>query len=358
MEEALVQQLQDRNRTIIDAVIAKAERDCPGSVALIALTGSFQSGDFYEKSDLDLFIVINDADGWKIATRFILEDVAHDIFCYTWAQVEEMASYPTPHVDKLLHVEILYSQNEETLARYYGLRTRLQETLARPLTLDDLRVVQAHFDSAKRAYAEMILVDDFAWSKCLSTKVLVSIEYVVYMLNKRVIEHGVRYITDEIEGFPILPQAFMEHYFIAINADTKRALQRDFASLLNTTGALLQQTTERLSPPKPLTADVLRGSYEEIWSNWGNKMHLAASTGDRYLALTTMANCQDFYNEMASTHGIEVLDLFDGFKLDDLDAAATRFDMILEKYGEHYARLGIPVLRYASLAEFTSDYLA
>ena len=87
-------------------------------------------------------------------------------------------------------------------------------------------------------------------------------------------------------------------------------------------------------------------------------MHLAAETGDRYLALMTMGSCQDFYVEMASTHGIEALDLFAGFKLDDLDAAATRFDMILEKYGEHYVKMGIPVLRYASLGEFTNDYLA
>lgn len=56
--------MKDRNKTIIDAIIKKAERVCPQSLAMIGVYGSVATGDTYEKSDLDLMILINDDDGW------------------------------------------------------------------------------------------------------------------------------------------------------------------------------------------------------------------------------------------------------------------------------------------------------
>ena len=81
MERNLVQELTARNKKIIEAVIENAKKVCPDSIALIGIAGSFCSGDFYEKSDLDLCIVINDDDGWKLGSCFILDDVAHVIYC-------------------------------------------------------------------------------------------------------------------------------------------------------------------------------------------------------------------------------------------------------------------------------------
>ncbi len=51
------------NQKIIDAVIEKAEQVCPGSLALIGVYGSAATGDEYEKSDLDLLILIQDDEG-------------------------------------------------------------------------------------------------------------------------------------------------------------------------------------------------------------------------------------------------------------------------------------------------------
>ena len=49
-----IQYLEERNQKIIDAVLKKAEIVCPGALALIWVNGSFMTGDFYAKSDLDL----------------------------------------------------------------------------------------------------------------------------------------------------------------------------------------------------------------------------------------------------------------------------------------------------------------
>lgn len=78
--------LEERNQKIIDAIIEKANKVCPGALALIGIYGSFMTGDFYEKSDIDLMIVINDESGWKIGCTFVQDDlkVGHDIYCTTW----------------------------------------------------------------------------------------------------------------------------------------------------------------------------------------------------------------------------------------------------------------------------------
>ena len=62
------------NQKIIQAVIDKANKVCPDSLLLIGIYGSVATGDAYEKSDLDLLILIGDDEGWKLGTGFILDD--------------------------------------------------------------------------------------------------------------------------------------------------------------------------------------------------------------------------------------------------------------------------------------------
>jgi hypothetical protein len=52
--------------------------------------------------------VINDLDGYKIASCFIMGDVAHDVYCTTWEQHEEMARYLNPYIPGLADLKIVY----------------------------------------------------------------------------------------------------------------------------------------------------------------------------------------------------------------------------------------------------------
>ena len=68
MDENTKQRLLNKNKCIIDMVIARAKRDFPDDIAVIGLTGSFSTGDFHEKSDLDLIIMGHPAFPW-VTTR-------------------------------------------------------------------------------------------------------------------------------------------------------------------------------------------------------------------------------------------------------------------------------------------------
>ena len=122
MEQELIEQLESRNSKIIEAVIEKSKTVCPDSIALIGITGSFCTGDFHEKSDLDLCIIINDENGWKVASCFILDKVAHDIYCTPWKKLDAMAEYTDPYIVKLLDLDIVYCAHDQHLERYLEMR--------------------------------------------------------------------------------------------------------------------------------------------------------------------------------------------------------------------------------------------
>lgn len=64
MDDVNRQQILLKNEKLISMVIERAKRDFPEDIAIIGLTGSFSTGDFHEKSDLDLIIINNENQGW------------------------------------------------------------------------------------------------------------------------------------------------------------------------------------------------------------------------------------------------------------------------------------------------------
>ncbi|WP_417077451.1 nucleotidyltransferase domain-containing protein [Hominenteromicrobium sp.] len=65
--------LVQRNDRLIRDVIQKAEKECKSAVALIAMYGSFCTGRYSETSDLDLFVLMRNEDGYKACVTFILD---------------------------------------------------------------------------------------------------------------------------------------------------------------------------------------------------------------------------------------------------------------------------------------------
>ena len=95
--------MNERNEKIINAIIKKADALCPDSLALIGVYGSVATRDEYEKSDLDLMVLINDELGQILADGFILDDVdiGYDIYCTGWDMLEKDAQCEHAHLSKL-----------------------------------------------------------------------------------------------------------------------------------------------------------------------------------------------------------------------------------------------------------------
>lgn len=346
-----------RNHRIIQAVTDKANLVCPGAVDLIAIAGSFASGDYYEKSDLDLLIVVNSESGRKLAKAVIIGDVGHDIYCQTWERLERMAGYPDPHVIKLLNVNIVYAANQEVEARYLSLREKLRAVLARPFCLEDLEKGEKYYHSALEALGKLFLSDEDGTCKYLSAVTLYYIEYVVYMVNKAYVGHGIQSIPAEISALGRLPDGFMDAYCCLIEAEGAEQVKSAAKALVKLTGDFLAALRAELSSKPPITPNALAGTYEEAFSNWRWKMHRAVQLDSPYLSLMTAASCQDYYDDFFADFNIPHFDLFSSFSVQDLAASAAEFDRVLEAYGRLYADNGLEICRYPSLEEFEQDYI-
>lgn len=357
MDTHTAQALHARNRTIIDAVLARAARLCPDALDLIAITGSFASGDFHRRSDLDLLIVINDPAGQQLARCFAMGDVAHDIYCQSRERLEHTATYPHPHVTGLLDAEVVYCRDEQVAQWYAALGETLRRRMASAPDADTLSAVRGHLDGAWQDYGRLCVQDDFGRCAYYAAGVLYRIEYAVYMCNGAYIRHGIRGIPREICALPRLPDDFSAHYHALIDAQTVEDIRRTAGALLYATDRMVGALQEACCPRKPLSAEALRGTHEEICSNWRGKMYRAAEEDDRYLSWMSEASAQAFYDDMAATYDMPPVTLLAGAYEPDLSARAHRFDDALRRYGEHYVRAGAAFCRYDTVEQFVADYL-
>jgi hypothetical protein len=202
-----------------------------------------------------------------------------------------------------------------------------------------------------------MLSDNAAESKYASAKMLVSLEYVMYIANKSYIKRGIRRIPEEIKAMKILPKNFVQNYHGLISTRTVEEIKSFSTKLMNASKAFVSELIDHVIAKKEITPESIEGTYEEIVSNWRNKMYLAAHTDDAYLALMTMASCQGFYDEFASEYNIDRVRLFEGFEIDNLPRSAELFDAAMDYYRCLYTQVGESVRYYPSIEAFEKAYL-
>jgi len=204
----------------------------------------------------------------------------------------------------------------------------------------------------------LVLSEESGRVKYESAKLINSIEMIMYLINKSYVSLGSRHIPEEIERMRELPIGFPGHYRRLIEADTLRSIKESATSLLRCTGEKIEEIKYRVKGKKKLDSQALTGSYEEIYSNWRNKMELAAKTDNKYLSLMTAASCQRFYDEMREEYEGVSIDLMKHFDINDLQRSARTFDEAMEEYRLLYDENRVQVKKYQTIEEFEEDYLA
>ena len=357
MEVYIKNKLEERNNRIIEAIILKSEKVCPGAIALIGIEGSFHSGDIYEKSDLDLCIVINDENAWKVASCFILEDVAFDIYCTRWSSLEEMSEYNNPYITKLLELDIVYCSDDKYIQRYMELRSSIVSKLNQVYTIEDNEKAENFVNDASKEYANIMLSNKYGECRYAAAVMLYYIEYCIYMYNKAYVKRGIKRIPEEISKMKYLPVDFNELYWKVIEAESVEETKETSTILMKSVKQFAYQMRDRVYSKKEILEADITGTYEEIYSNWRNKMYHAADRDDAYLSLMTAASCQQFYNEMYGIYKIDRIDLMKNITPINLALSARAFDDSMEEYKKNYDRLNAKIKRYKDLDEFESKYL-
>ncbi len=355
MDEMTRKALFEKNTRIIEAVKARAEALCPGALDMIAVTGSFATGDFHEKSDLDLLIVIGDEVGFKLSHCFILDDVGYDLYCHTWERLEHAADYETPYVSKLLDAQIVYTRGDDVTKRFFALAARLQARLDAPLSAEDCDRAANEIALAKQTYFDLASSGGEGYVFPL-IGVIYHLECAVYLLNHAVVRHGVRGICAELGAMCDLPDDFLAlHHRVFEDLDFAQAQTAAMTLICNTERWVASHRANVVSKQTPC-ADNLRGAYEELISNYYNKLVLAANTDNAYLSHMTLASAQLFFDEVGEAVALPQTIRFadDAYRS---EKAAGAFSDAMRAYADIYASVGLKVCCYDGIDAFEDAYI-
>ena len=351
-------ELRESDRTLIDAVIRRAERLCPEALDLIAVYGSALTGDTWEKSDLDLAIVINNDAGYALAQGFLLEDtgIAYDLYCTTWTQLEEMAQYRDPQIARLMDSEIVYRREEAAAERLRRLRDGCGKRLSVPFSTADFASVRAALREAEHFYARTMTADTLSEARINAYGAVRRCMDAVMLAAKRYYRKGVRRVFEELREADA-PDGFCETAIAVTMAGNLEALRLSLTAMMRLMREFETKLASRFAaekqPPKPAA---LRGTYEEMCSNWAGKMLLAERSGDRWLAFASMSCFQSMLDEIGEETALPPFEVLADYDPENLSATRCRFQAHLERYREFCGSCGLPVCRYPDASAFRQAF--
>lgn len=357
MDDRMKQKLLNKNEKLINMVIERAKRDYPDDIAIIGLTGSFSTEDYHEKSDLDLIIINNTDRGWGLSACFILEDVGYDIYCTPWESIEAKARLENPGISHLIDLQILYCARPEDRERFNVYRQRALDSLAKPIGKECIERAKKHIDQAKQEYANTLLSDDLGKVRYASCGVLYNLVNALTNLNNTYFKRGLKRYLEEIGKYRYIPDDFIDKYMNVINAKTIYEIRKASQELLKSMVGLYDTMYKRcIEQPMP-TYENLRGTYEELWCNYRNKVFKSVETGDKSYAYHVAMGAQNYLDEMTETRGTKKIDLMQYFDSDNLTLFKDKFLVAMDEFLEEYKKAGREVEGYDTVEQLYSRYM-
>ncbi len=331
------------DQKLIEAIKKKAWKICPDSLALIGIYGSVATGDDTEKSDLDLLILINDEKGWQLADAFILDDreVGYDIYCTNWDMLEEDAKCRHAHLSKLLDAKIVYVKDEAAVEKLKGLRQQAADLLASQERCQ--RSAEA-FLAAKGAFADCCLTDSLSEARTFAGYCINFLADSVMLYCGKYFRFGIKRTFEELRQLN-LPFDMEKEILCVMRAESVEEIRGTLTCLLRSVREYLQFSREK----KEGAFENLNGTYEEMYSNWRNKMFEAAEKGDLYASFMNLVSLQGMIHELAEEIAITDFEIMGEFSPANLSANTRLFDRSLERYLDEYKKRNMAVRHFADV---------
>lgn len=348
-----------RNKKIIDAVIEKANKVCPESLAMIGIYGSFATGDFHEKSDLDLLVLINDNNGWQLGCTFIQDDleVGHDIYCTTWEALEEDSLYNSPHISKLMDSQIVYCTDEKYADRLQALREKVKNTLSAPLSKEDYVKAENMLKEAEHFYLSALISEEITDIRVQAGYTIYYVENAVAMLNKKYFRFGTKRVYEELELMKNRPDKLCEMIENVLSSDSAQSIKESLKILVYETMRLFKKVKAAVpAEKKPVTADAISETYEEMFSNWRNKMYIASEEKNRHLMFMSLISLNAMISDIGEDFDIDDYSVLKCYDPKNPEKAAAAFDNLINDYLKEYRKVNLKPAIYKDIDDFVRQY--
>ncbi len=337
------------NRKIINAIIEKAETICPDSLALIGVYGSIATGDDYAKSDLDLLILIQDEEGRKLGTGFILNDngVGYDIYCTDWSSLRREAQCHQAHISKLMDSEVIYVKNQKA----YDELCKLREETKLFLESDErFQRVNELVTKAKASYTDALLCDRLGEVRLCAFEVMDCLLNAVMLYHGKYFRLGVKRTFEEIANLPVKDEFSDNMRKIAASMDVSE-IRGLLKSLLLYAEKYMRQKKQKEEPSQALT-----GTYEELYSNWRNKVEEAAINGDVFSSFVNMCCFNYMLSDISSEFNVGDYNVMEEYNPENLSDNVLLYDKHLKEYETVCNEAGIRIKRFPDVDAFVADY--
>ena len=104
-----------------------------------------------------------------------------------------------------------------------------------------------------------------------------------------------------------------------------------------------------------ISKEDLIGSYEELYSNYYNKLLYASTTNNRFLSFRTMIDAQAFFDDFTNQFDISKFHLIEKYNPNNLKLNVKEFEKLLNNWLKMYNAFGIEVEEYNSINELYSS---
>lgn len=311
MDEIIKKKLLGKNELLINMVIERVKRDFLDDIAITGLTGSFNNEDFHEKSDLDLIIINNTEKGWAISDCFILDDVGYDIYCTPWD-------------------------------------SRIQEQFYR---------ANKWINLAKQAYSDTMLGEDIGSVRHASADVLYNLVHALVSMNNTCIKRGIKRYLDEIRSLRYVPDDLESLYMSIIEARTIEDIQIASFNMLSSVKRLHNTMCDNFIVKPAPTFDNLKGTYEELWCNYRNKILNSVITNDASYVFLSIYGAQGYLDEMTLEKGTKKFDIMRYFDANNLPVIKEKFLEVMDEYLDEYEKVGREVERFTTFEQLYTYYM-
>ena len=250
--------------------------------------------------------------GEKLGTGFLLDDrkVGYDIYCTDWEGLCYDAKCHHAQIAKLMDSQIVYVKKQEACERLLELRTKAERVLQ---SEERFQRVDELLEKAKIAYANACLYDDLGRTRVEAMGVLHYLLNAVMLYHGRYFKRGVKRTFEELAALPVDAQF----------ADTiqKIVLCKEIGPLRELLKTLLLHTEQhtRREKKKTMPSDQLAGTYEEMYSNWRNKMEEAAAKDDVFSSYMNLCSLQFMLMELSDEIDIGNFNVMEEYNPDSLE---------------------------------------
>ena len=253
------------------------------------------------------------------------------------------------HISKLMDSEVVYVRDESVTERLEGLKNQVREILGSDKRFEAIEGIR---EELCKIYGHAFVAETIGQLRGWAAYMITLSLDAVMLWNGTYFKRGVKRTFEELEGLDI-PDDFEKSIMKIVQAKNYIELGIALGTLFKSVMRFTERRTRKAAPTK----ESLAGTYEEMFSNWRNKMPEAAERGDAFASFMNLASLQYMLEDIGAENAIPKFSVLEEFDANDLSKNAKIFDDALEDYRQEYVKLGMDVVRYASVEEFMKGYL-